>query len=313
MSRKKELEIVQHTNMNHLEIFFVEMTARGPHGHDDLEIGVLLKGTVTLVLEQKSYILQEGDIYLINRHQVHSFARTDTDNLILAFQIHTEFYKQADYSLGFLRFENNIIGSGSLHDTLLGSLYECTGYYFKDVPYNALKCSSIMLDVLFQLACSTNCHVATEKESASAYHNTLRLKRITEYIGEHYTEHISLQDIASLENITDYHASHFIKKMLGMSFQEYVSGLRFMHALTLIRKTDLSILDICMETGFSSSRYLNQMFLKNFQCTAKEYMKMKEKPRLTSAALPTNNIQKRYTYEQASAYAKRLGTLSSQI
>jgi len=84
MSRKKELEIVQHTNMNHLEIFFVEMTARGPHGHDDLEIGVLLKGTVTLVLEQKSYILQEGDIYLINRHQVHSFARTDTDNLILA-------------------------------------------------------------------------------------------------------------------------------------------------------------------------------------------------------------------------------------
>ena len=48
MLKKEEFEIVQHTTMNYLEIFLVEMTARSPHGHGDLEIGILLDGSLTL-------------------------------------------------------------------------------------------------------------------------------------------------------------------------------------------------------------------------------------------------------------------------
>ena len=40
---KKEMEIVRHTTMNHLEVFIVEMTSRGPHGHDDFELGMILE------------------------------------------------------------------------------------------------------------------------------------------------------------------------------------------------------------------------------------------------------------------------------
>lgn len=304
MSSTREVEVIQHTNMNHLEVFLMEMTSREPHGHDDLEIGMILKGNVNLFLEQHSYALQEGDIYVLNRHQVHSFAKGSRDNLILAFQVHTELYKQADYSMTFLRFEDPLIPHGQFHDDLAHALYECASFYFQDSPFNALKCSGIILNILYDLTCNTHCHIATEKESASAYHNTMRLKRITSYISEHYTERISLQNIANLENITDYHASHFIRKMMGMSFQEYISQLRFAYALTLIRKTNLNILDICMETGFSSSRYLNQMFLKNFGCTAKEYRKMPGKPHIISDTLPIGNVQKRYTYEQAAIYIK---------
>ena len=52
---KKEMEIVRHTTMNHLEVFIVEMTSRGPHGHDDFELGMILEGTMTLFLEQEQY------------------------------------------------------------------------------------------------------------------------------------------------------------------------------------------------------------------------------------------------------------------
>ena len=56
MSEKKEFEIVQHTTMNYLEIFMVEMTARSPHGHDDLEIGILLDGKLTMFTELEQFI-----------------------------------------------------------------------------------------------------------------------------------------------------------------------------------------------------------------------------------------------------------------
>ena len=42
-------------------------------------------------------------------------------------------------------------------------------------------------------------------------------------------------------------------------------------ALQFIEVPGLSLLDICMECGFSDSRYLNKLFLQRFGCTAKEY------------------------------------------
>ena len=98
------------------------------------------------------------------------------------------------------------------------------------------------------------------------------------YIIEHHQEHISLDDIAALETITPCHASHFIKNMLGISFQEYLNNVRFDHALQLIHQTDLKILDICLESGLSSSYYLNQMFKKTFNCTTKNYIANKAYP-----------------------------------
>ena len=128
MLKKEEFEIVQHTTMNYLEIFLVEMTARSPHGHGDLEIGILLDGSLTLFTEFKQHELHAGDIYIINRYQIHSFFNHGSQNQILAFQIHPDFYRRIDYQLGFLRFDNNIIRNGELHDALYQTLLSCAAW-----------------------------------------------------------------------------------------------------------------------------------------------------------------------------------------
>lgn len=306
MSEKKEFEIVQHTTMNYLEIFLVEMTARSPHGHDDLEIGILLDGNLTLFTELEQYDLHAGDIYIINRYQIHSFLNNGSRNQILAFQVHTDFYRRIDSQLGFLKFEDGIIRNGDLHDRLYRTLFECASCYFSALAHKDIKCLSLLLDALYQLLAESKYTITSEKESAAAKNNSSRLNRITDYISEHYTEHISLNDIADLEHITTYHASHFIKNVLGISFQEYLNNIRFEHAFRLIEKSDFSILDVCLETGISNSRYLNQMFEKNLGCSVKEYKKMQKKPHLIGAALPTDNVQKRYSFEQAAFEFGRL-------
>ena len=101
MEEKKEFEIVTHTVMNYLELFVVEMTSRCPHGHDDLEIGILLKGALCLFMDGKEYKLREGDIYIINRFQIHSFSSAGEKNLVLAFQVHSDFYRRICYQLIF--------------------------------------------------------------------------------------------------------------------------------------------------------------------------------------------------------------------
>ena len=258
--QKKEVEIIKHTHMSQIEIFVVEVTSRGPHGHDDLELGILLEGSLSLYLEQESHSLRAGDIYIINRHQVHSFAKTAETNRILVFQINTDLYRQINQSCSYLFFTNNIIRSGYLYNQLKKALLSCAQMYFSDIPFAAMKCSSLILETLFLLLNNSNYEITPKKDSASARNNALRLNRIMDYIAGHYAEKLTLSDVAKTENITEYHLSHFITKMLGVSFQEYVNQVRFEHALHLANETDLGLLDICMETGFSSTRYLNKYF-----------------------------------------------------
>ena len=58
-----------------------------------------------------------------------------------------------------------------------------------------------------------------------------------------------------------------------MSFQEYVTLLRFEKARYLIAQTDLSLTDICVTCGFSDYRYLSQIFVKKTGMTPKEFRK----------------------------------------
>ena len=58
-----------------------------------------------------------------------------------------------------------------------------------------------------------------------------------------------------------------------MSFQEYVTLLRFEKARYLIAQTDLSLTDICVTCGFSDYRYLSQIFVKKTGLTPKEFRK----------------------------------------
>lgn len=296
---KKEMEIVRHTTMNHLEVFIVEMTSRGPHGHDDFELGMILEGTMTLFLEQEQYHLKAGNIYFINRYQVHSFSNKTGRNRILAFQIDSDFYKHIFYQSKFLHFEDTVFCNGPFYLQLRRLLLNCARCYFSETTYNELKCSELLIEIMYQLLTNARPSFTGEKEYNAAQTASHRINRITDYIAEHSSEKISLQDIADLEHITTYHASHFITKILGISFQDYLNNVRFEHALELIQNSDLSILDICMETGFSSSRYLNKLFEEKMGCTAREYLKTSKKPHLIDTVLPTDNIQKRYSFEQS--------------
>lgn len=314
MNTKKELEIIRHANMNFLEIFLVEMTARQPHGHDDMEIGILLDGEMTLTLEHVQYELKKGNIYIINRYQMHSFCHRDHrngKNRILVFQIHTDLYRRLNQKLKYLRFDSNIIRSGFLHQELTKELLSCADCYFSEAPFFEIRASSLLLNALYLLLQQGKYTISSAQEYHSAQSSSQRINRITEYISEHYQEPLSLHTIAEMEHITTYHASHFITQTLGMSFQEYLNNIRFDHALRLLSQTDFSITDICIETGFSSSRYLNRMFEKKLGCSVKEYKKNKQTTIFKEQTLPVANIQKRFSRESSAFEFRKRISLSA--
>ena len=55
-----------------------------------------------------------------------------------------------------------------------------------------------------------------------------------------------------------------------MTFQEYVSTVRFERALKLIRNTSMCLTDISVVSGFSDVKYLSKMLEKHFGKPAQE-------------------------------------------
>ena len=97
------------------------------------------------------------------------------------------------------------------------------------------------------------------------------------YIDHHYTEDISLENLAdSVEMHPNYVCSLF-KKQFGYSYLTYLHQKRIEHAKKLLVQTEFHTLDeIATLVGYNSSNQLLRIFKKYEHMTPGEYRKLQE-------------------------------------
>lgn len=86
--------------------------------------------------------------------------------------------------------------------------------------------------------------------------------QIKEYIDEHYTEPMTLQNIADYLHFSPYYLSHVFKEMSGYSPIQYLIRRRIGEAQTLLITTDLPITRIGEMVGYETQNYFNLQFTK---------------------------------------------------
>ena len=271
-----EIEIIKHPYIKFLNLFVVELTYRSPHFHHDYELLLVLSGSATLFCQGMSFIVEPSDMVLLNPNDTHEI-RTSGENLTtLCMQFSPKFFENTYPTLKTLSFDEislkNILSQEQLH-TIRCLLLETSYQYMKRKPTWQLLSSSLLGLLVSTLLKQIPWHPYTHEE---VHKNRLRRKRIEniiQYVEDNYASKILLADIAKKEGVSTGYLSHFIKDNLNQSFQEYVTSVRFRHALLFIR-SNLSLLDICLETGFSNTRYLTNAFIKYQGCTPKEYLAM---------------------------------------
>lgn len=91
--------------------------------------------------------------------------------------------------------------------------------------------------------------VGAEKTSAKADSITTRAMR---YMQKHFSEDITLEDIASEIGLTPQYFSGYFHRKTGVTCKRYLEELRIGYAQNLLATTDLSCTDVCFEVGFGS-------------------------------------------------------------
>lgn len=92
-----------------------------------------------------------------------------------------------------------------------------------------------------------------------------------QYIEEHYSERLTVEEIAQKLSVNRSHLSRVFKNHMGISIKEYMIGVRINRAAFLLSLTEESVEAIAYQVGFNSLVVFSRMFKKFTGETATNY------------------------------------------
>lgn len=96
------------------------------------------------------------------------------------------------------------------------------------------------------------------------------------YIGAHYT-YLSERDVAQACGISTVAVSRLFARTVKSTFPDYVRGVRLREAEKLLLTTDLTVTDIALQVGFSTSAYFISKFREARGVTPYRYRKQRNR------------------------------------
>ena len=232
--------------------------------YDNFLLMYVQKGEMTLELDGTVYPAKEGSFLLIDCYKLHTYY---TDTGCECLWCHFD----GSTARGYYQ-----IAAGHL-----GNVFTLTN------PHPAVSRLSAIHDIFSTGKAVREALTAkylTDILTAFLLHSPLKensldyagmAEEIIAYINEHFAESISVNDLAGLAGLSQYHFIRIFKKETGFTPHEYIVNTRIMTARYLLKNSRLPVKDICFNTGFSSESVFCNAFKKHQGLTPAEYRSLK--------------------------------------
>ncbi len=99
------------------------------------------------------------------------------------------------------------------------------------------------------------------------------LHRAIAFVQQHFFEPITLADVARSALLSKFHFCRVFHHETGLSFRDYLQGLRIARAKSLLADTRLTVTEIAFAIGFNDLSYFDNVFAKIVGVTPTEYRK----------------------------------------
>jgi len=251
------------------------------HAHPAMEISIPGRHGVYIV-GQKEYTFQPGDVFLFRSSERHGITKLqgNEDALCLGFHFFPDtFWSSIDQELvsEFISafspdrpdFENRIPHDSPEAKAIISLLKKIEAEFDrKPLHYEHAIRSNISLLMLHLLRA---CPVPLRKVSKNKTSHLKQISAVMQYIDAHYSQKISLAELASIAHMSPSYLSHVFSNATGFSLWDYIIAKRIEHAKYLLLSTNRKVLDIALECGFQNSVHFNKCFRSQTGLTPSEY------------------------------------------
>lgn len=241
------------------QIVAASAVTRAVHRHARFtEMLYVYQGAGQYVAGGYSYAIRTGDVLLYNQGDLHEVTSS------LHHEIGTYCFGLSNLRLGrlaeghFSDPEHGFVRPAADEIDHIQSLCELIYRHAERHSAYADELVSHLLPALVLLSAN----LPPDERAADQPHNLVLANRIRQYIGTHFTEQLTLEDIGQALSMSPYHLAHIFKDMTGMSPIHYMIRCRVGEAQNLLISNDYSATQIAAIVGYANVNHFNAIFAK---------------------------------------------------
>lgn len=245
------------------------------HYHDYYEIIYILQGDLSYVVEDSSYKVSAGDVFITEPGEVHTLSFSSNDVYERHFiQVSKGWISMQEYDflhdlskrrLGL----NNHIPAEVVKKYGMEKIFEQVRYYAE----NKLPESDIMIKTyIVQLLVAISNIYKKEIQILAQPRTSETTAEIKKYIAAHFLENLSLDDIAAHFYISKYYLCHMFKHETGVTVKEFINTQRIARAKKLLPEYG-NTNQLYSKCGFNDYSTFYKTFRRFTGVSPKEFLK----------------------------------------
>jgi AraC-like DNA-binding protein len=253
------------------------------HYHNNYEIGFITEGSGKRIVGDSIEEFQPGDLAFIGPNLPHVWI-ADKESRMLS---------KRTLEMVFLQFNLNVISDQLLSlpefsnvkralvlsergIQIIGDTLNEVSEIMLQLPY--LKSFDRMLHffMLMDIIGKSNSNIQLASKEYLKLRFTTGNKRIAaihEFLMNNYRDEVDLKRLAELVNMAEGSLCRFFKMNMGITIFEYLNKIKTEFACKLLMDPDLSIMEVCFDSGFNNISHFNKQFKKNTGVPPSEYRK----------------------------------------
>lgn len=245
------------------------------HWHDEIEYMYIVEGQLHFTVNGERLILEAGDGICVNSKRIHAnrspkgeycmfyFALIHPSNLCVTSYIEQKYVSPV---IGQDSFDYFLLKKGDWTEPILNDLRET----FEEDMDEAQELKIIELSFR-NLRRMYNHLKPRSSYNAESGRYVDTYKDMLTYINDHFSEKISLEDIAIAGNVGKTLCTKIFKKFSGRTPGDYLIHYRINESMRLLDENRLSVTEIAYNTGFNSASHFTKTFRELTGVTPNKY------------------------------------------
>lgn len=248
---------------------------RENHYHMHYEIYYQLSGDRYYFIKDKTYYVEEGTLVWLHPTDIHKTIAGSTqagERILINFQ--EEFLSsitplEQSTLLSCFKSQNPVLNLNLLEQKEIETLLQKMLKEKNHILYNKILLSEcLLLSSRYLKNIKTKGNAPTD--TSIKYE---RVTKIARYLNEHYSEKLTLENVAKTFYISPYYLSRTFKAGTGFNFIHYLNYIRINRAKELLEKTDMSVINISVKVGYENITHFNRVFKEIEGITPSNYRK----------------------------------------
>lgn len=220
-----------------------------------------------------SYVQLLGYLYICQR-QLNAFQHQPKENSTDVSRINVPWLRRVCAGLVLLPLVDIVLPMfGIVSDTLYNLFLSATALFIVILAYSALGRTGIAFDQ-FEAGSQpgTRKYLRSGLREDSAHYYLEKLERLVAEQRVFLDHELSLSRLAAQLNMSPHHLSQVLNESLGLSFHDYINGLRIEHAKSLLMtEAEKSVESVAYDSGYSNKGTFYNAFRARTGMTPRQF------------------------------------------